>query len=101
GVLPPDASWAPSRSNRQRLAGLQARYGVQVTPVKPPLLEAASIVVLAVKLKDTQEVLDQITGTVRGEQLVISVIAGIPLATLERALRGIPVIRAKIGRAHV
>ena len=93
-VLPPGAIWATNRSNRERLAGLQARYGVQITPVKPPLLEAASIVVLAVKPKDTQEVLDQITGTVRGEQLVISVIAGIPLASLERALHGIPVIRA-------
>src|SRR5256886_17153044 len=76
------------------MAGLHAGYGAQVTPVKPPLLEAANIVVLAVKPKDTHEVLDQITGTVREEQLVISVIAGIPLASLERALGGIPVIRA-------
>src|SRR5437867_4145805 len=76
-VLPPDAIWATNRSNRERLAGLQARYGVQITPVKPPLLEAASIVVLAVKPKDTQEVLDQITVTVPENVLdVVTALSG-------------------------
>lgn len=93
-VLPPDAIWATNRSNRERLAGLQARYGIRTTPVKPPLLDAASILVLAVKPKDTQEVLDQIARAVESKHLVVSVIAGIPLASLESALRGVPVIRA-------
>lgn len=93
-VLPPGAIWATNRSNRERLAGLQARYGVRITPVKPPLLDAARVIILAVKPKDAQEVLDEIGGAVHREHLVISVIAGIPLASLEAALPDVPVIRA-------
>ncbi len=37
-VLPLDAIWATNRSNRERLAALQARYGICVTPTKPALL---------------------------------------------------------------
>lgn len=93
-VVLPGAIWATNRSNRERLAGLRSRYGIQITPVKPPLLQAAHVLILAVKPKDTQEVLDEIGPAVRSDQLVISVIAGIPLASLEGALRGLPVIRA-------
>lgn len=93
-VLPPGALWATNRSNRERLAGLQARYGVHITPVKPPLLDAARVIILAVKPKDARGVLDEIGGTVHREQLVISVIAGIPLASLEAALPQVPVVRA-------
>lgn len=93
-VLPADAIWATNRSNRERLYGLAARYAVRVTPTKPPLLDASQVLILAVKPKDVREVLDEITGRVRPEQLVISVAAGIPLNMIERALPGISVIRA-------
>jgi pyrroline-5-carboxylate reductase len=93
-VLPPDAIWATNRSNRERLAGLGARYGIRTTPAKPPLLGAANVVILAVKPKDTRDVLDEMAGAVRTDQLVISVIAGIPLSLLEPRLGAVPVIRA-------
>lgn len=93
-VLPPDAVWATNRSNRERLAALGARYGIRTTPAKPPLLDVANVVILAVKPKDTQEVLDEITGAVRADQLVLSVVAGIPLSMLEPPLGTAPVIRA-------
>lgn len=93
-VLPPEAIWATNRSNRDRLAGLGARYGIRTTPTKPPLLTEANVIMLAVKPKDTQDVLDEIAGRVRADQLVISVIAGIPLAVIEPPLGAVPVIRA-------
>ncbi len=93
-VVPPEDIWVTNRSNRERLLAVGARYGVRVTPAKDPLLHAASVLVLAVKPRDTREVLAEIAGRVRSDQLVISVIAGIPLATLEAALPGVPVVRA-------
>ncbi len=93
-VLLPDAIWATNRSNRERLAALQARYGICVTPTKPALLTASDVLILAVKPKDTRQVLAELGGKVRTNQLVISVIAGIPLAVLEATLVGVPLIRA-------
>ncbi len=93
-VLLPDAVWATNRSNRERLAALQARYSIYGTPTKPPLLAAANVLILAVKPKDTQQLLAELSGAVRADQLTISVIAGIPLAVLEAKLPGIPLIRA-------
>ncbi len=93
-VLPPSAVWATNRSNRERLTALGARYGIRTTPAKPPLLDAANVVILAVKPKDMQEVLDEIAGAVRPDQLVLSVVAGIPLSMLEPQLGTAPVIRA-------
>lgn len=86
--------WVTNRSNRQRLQAVRDQYGVRITPVKPPLLDAASILILAVKPMDMHEVLGEIEGAVRREQLVISVAAGIPLTALEHSLPGIAVIRA-------
>jgi pyrroline-5-carboxylate reductase len=93
-VVSADRIWVTNRSNRERLLGVGARYGVRVTPAKAPLLDAASVLILAVKPRDAQEVLGEMAGAVRPDQLVISVIAGLPLATLEAALPGVPVIRA-------
>ena len=93
-VLLPDAVWATNRSNRERLAALQARYSIRGTPTKPALLAASNVLILAVKPKDTLQLLAELEGTVRTDQLTISVIAGIPLAVLEAKLPGVPLIRA-------
>lgn len=92
-LVPPDRIWVTNRSNRSRLQSVEQRYGVRTTPVKSPLLNASTVLILAVKPKDVAEVLAEIRGAVRQEQLLISVAAGIPIAMLERALPGIPIIR--------
>jgi len=94
GVLPRERIWATNRSNRSRLLGLQERYGIRTTPVKPPLLAASNVLIVAVKPKDMAEVLGEIHGAVRADQLVISVAAGVPLRAIEGSLIGVPVIRA-------
>ncbi len=93
-LLPPDQIWATNRSNRDRLLALQARYGIRITPTKPPLLDAASVLIIAVKPKDMRNVFEEIGGAIRQDQLVISVAAGVPLMAIERAFARVPVIRA-------
>ncbi len=93
-LLPPNQIWVTNRSNRDRLLALQARYGVRITPTKPPLLDAANVLILAVKPKDMRGVFEEIGGAIRQDQLVISVAAGVPLMAIERALAGVPVVRA-------
>ncbi len=93
-LLLPEQIWATNRSNRERLQCLRVRYGIQITPIKPPLLEVATVVILAVKPKDMREVLEELERHVRTDQLVISVAAGIPMTAIERSLPGVPVVRA-------
>lgn len=93
GLLPPANIWVTNRSNRARLQAIGARHGVQTTREKLPLLDRSSVVIIAVKPADTATVLNELTGALRS-QLVISVVAGIPLSRLEAALPGVPVIRA-------
>lgn len=93
-LIPPTWIWVTNRSNRDRLQALQSRYGVRITSTKPPLLEAATVVILAVKPKDLPVVFDEIGGTVRHDQLVLSVAAGVPIRAIERAFPAVPVIRA-------
>lgn len=94
GILPRERIWATNRSNRPRLLGLKERYGILTTPVKPPLLDASDVLIVAVKPKDMPEVLGEIHGAVRADQLVISVAAGVPLKAIEGQLAGVPVVRA-------
>jgi len=93
-LLPPRWIWVTNRSNRDRLQAMETRYGVRITPTKPPLLEAATVLILAVKPRDLPVVFDEIRGTVRQDQLVLSVAAGVPIRAIERALPAVPVIRA-------
>ncbi len=93
-LLLPNQVWATNRSNRDRLMALETNYGIRITTTKPSLLDAATVLILAVKPKDMHDVFKEIGDTVRQDQLVISVAAGVPLTAIERALAGVPVIRA-------
>jgi len=91
---PGDRVWVTNRSNRARLEWLRVRYGVQVTDRKDELCSAAQVLVLAVKPKDVPEATEQLRPFVRPDHRVVSVVAGLTLASLERAFPGIPVVRA-------
>ncbi len=59
--------------------------------------EAASgreVVVVAVKPKDMKTLLDQIGDAISSDQVVVSLAAGVPLAAIEAALPGVPVVRS-------
>lgn len=93
-VAAPAEIWATNRSSDERLHGLRSRYGIPVTRSKAQLAAVSDVLVLAVKPKDMNAVLDELAPLVRDDQLVISVAAGIPLRTIESALPGVAVIRA-------
>jgi len=91
---PGERIWATNRSNRARLDWLQSRYGIRVTHRKDELCEASQVLVLAVKPKDVAEATAQLQPFVRPHHRLLSVVAGLTLASLERAFPGIPVVRA-------
>ncbi len=77
---------------------LEDRYGITVIPSATQLPSDASLVILAVKPQVLPSVLEELASSpafTEGRPLVISIAAGISIASLEEALpRAVPVIRA-------
>lgn len=84
-----------NRQNEQRLKQLTELYGVVTTgdpAEKERLLAAADIVVLAMKPKDARSALDAVKNLFRPDQLLISVIAGLSIETIENIIGVRPAI---------
>ncbi|MFS0722595.1 pyrroline-5-carboxylate reductase [Paenibacillus sp. 1P07SE] len=78
-----------NRSNEERLHELRERYGV-VTPSadneKREALRQADIIFLAVKPKDAQDAILSLRDVVSSGQMIVSVIAGLSIRTIEQLL---------------
>lgn len=86
-----------NRSNQERLTELQNQYDVIIgidDEQKQDLLTSASIIVLAMKPKDAGEALKALGPKLKSDQLIVSVIAGLSIETVQ-ALLG---VKAPIAR---
>ncbi|MGN7455723.1 pyrroline-5-carboxylate reductase [Paenibacillus pasadenensis] len=91
-LCPPEQIGMFNRSGGQRLADLRALYGVTTaeTPEdKDRLLAEADVVILSMKPKDAEEALRSVAATLRPGQLIVSMIAGLSIRTIQ-ALLGQP-----------
>ena len=77
-----------------RVRELQYSTGVTATMSPGDGARGKDVILIAVKPKDVPTVLLEIAPIVDESQTVISIAAGVPLATFESALPGVPVIRA-------
>jgi pyrroline-5-carboxylate reductase len=78
-----------------RLAELEASYGVRTSLDNAVAISGADVIVLAVKPQDTDALLSSISAHVIPEQVVLSVVAAIPIAAIESRLDElVPVVRA-------
>ncbi|MCM3040082.1 pyrroline-5-carboxylate reductase [Paenibacillus motobuensis] len=78
-----------NRSNQERLAFLTNQYGVVTSnqeEQKNKLLSEASIIVLAMKPKDAKEAITAIAPHLSEKQLLVSVIAGLSIETIQKLL---------------
>lgn len=78
-----------NRSNQERLAFLSKQYGVVTAhdeDSKQQHLQQASIIVLAMKPKDAGEALGALGPLLREDQLVVSLIAGLSISTMQALL---------------
>ncbi len=77
-----------------RLKFLQQQYGIQLSANAATLAADCGLIILAVKPQTMDRVLDTIHSHLTHKPLVISIAAGIPLATLAAALPDhVPIIR--------
>jgi pyrroline-5-carboxylate reductase len=81
-------------------ACLSQDFGITATPDNLEAIEAATLIVLAVKPQDAAAVLHPLAGLLRQQRpIVLSVAAGLRIATLERWCgAGVPLVRAMPNR---
>jgi pyrroline-5-carboxylate reductase len=87
GVVPPDAIWA-SDVRAERLQELERKYGIQVARGNLDVIRAVDVVILAVKPQIMAAVTREIGPALTRRQLVISLAAGVPAATIRAGLGG-------------
>jgi len=78
----------------ERRQALAERYGILTTEDNREAVSGAEIVLLAVKPQTLPEVLPALRGAISPEALVLSVMAGVPIATLRSGLEHEAIIRA-------
>jgi len=77
-----------------RLDYLEGTYGVQLSQGIPALAADSTVIILAVKPQIMSAVLKELHSSISPGQLVISIAAGIPMATLAKGLpEGLPIVR--------
>jgi pyrroline-5-carboxylate reductase len=92
-IITPDKITVGEPTEKRR-ADLAARYGIHVTANNRDAARAGNIIVLAIKPQVLARVLPELKGTLRADQLVISIIAGGRLATLSEGLAHHAIVRA-------
>jgi pyrroline-5-carboxylate reductase len=94
GWRKPSEIVATARSDA-RLEEMRERYGVEATRSNVDAARDASVVVIAVKPQDIEELLRELAGALAPKQTVLSIAAAIPTGLIERHLGAqIPVVRA-------
>ncbi len=84
-ALPRTGLWVfDPNKKRQRL--LQKKYGVRLAQDNAEVVGRCSIIILAVKPQILADILQEISPTLKGSHLVISIAAGIDTASLRRPL---------------
>jgi pyrroline-5-carboxylate reductase len=79
---------------RERRADLAKRFGVKALASNAEAAKGAHVVVLSVKPQVLPAVLRELRGQLKAEQLVLSIVAGAPLAVLREGLDHAAVVRA-------
>lgn len=83
-----------NRKNQERLSYINENYGVHCTTDKEKACQDADIIILAMKPKDLEASLSTVKAYFNENQLIISVLAGIPTESIENNIGlKIPVIR--------
>jgi pyrroline-5-carboxylate reductase len=92
GWDPEDLTLAARRQERAREA--EFHTGITTTLDSAEAAAGKRVIVVAVKPKDVPALLAQVAGVITPEQVVVSLAAGITVATFEEALPGVPIVRS-------
>lgn len=96
-IADPNKIYVTNRGDRAKLEKIRQRYGVQIAlepETKERFIREADLIVIAMKPKDVAEALTPLRPLFSESQLLVSVIAGLSIETLETMLPGgMPIVR--------
>jgi len=92
GWDPEDLALAVRRPERVR--DLEHTTGIVPSASLGEAANGRDVLIIAVKPKDVPTVLEAISDTVTPDQVVVSIVAGVPVAVFEDGLPGVPIVRA-------
>ena len=92
-VVNPENIMVGNRSNKERLELLQKKYSVLPLDSYEQLNEA-NIIILAMKPKDVHEAMKTIKSSIHPNTIILSILAGISMSTIEEGLGKRPIARA-------
>ncbi|MGZ9584092.1 pyrroline-5-carboxylate reductase [Paenibacillus marinisediminis] len=95
-VTIPDCIHMLNRSNKERLVYLNGQYGVKTSnddETKARWLHEADVIVLLMKPKDAFAALKELRPLLRPETLIVSAVAGLSIAAIQRILGHVSVVR--------
>jgi pyrroline-5-carboxylate reductase len=79
----------------ERAAALAAKFGIQVTTDNRSAVRHADIVLLCIKPQALGDLVEELAGELRADQLIISIAASVPTAYIEKRLSAaVAVVRA-------
>ncbi|WNS74137.1 pyrroline-5-carboxylate reductase [Bacillus sp. DTU_2020_1000418_1_SI_GHA_SEK_038] len=98
--------WVTNKADQEKLTELQNHYGVQTTYNLKEIFQDTDIVFLAMKPKDAAEAISRIKDYLTEEILVISVLAGVSIRSVEKLIgkplaivRAMPNTSAAVGKS--
>ncbi|MEH7124422.1 pyrroline-5-carboxylate reductase [Bacillus sp. JJ1773] len=87
--------WVTNKADQEKLTELQNRYGVQSTYQLDEIFQDTDMVFLAMKPKDAADAISRIKNYLTEEILVISVLAGVGISSIEKlAEKPLSIVRA-------
>ncbi|MBM7572498.1 pyrroline-5-carboxylate reductase [Aquibacillus albus] len=92
--LKPEQINVTNKSSKDKLDRLHQKYGVVGSANKEAVIKDADVIVLSMKPKDVTESLKEIKAYIKPEQLVVSILAGVPTDYISQELNSAtPVVR--------
>ena len=94
-----NAGWAPDQvtaadTEQSKLDSLGEALRIHTSADAAEAVVGRDVVVVVVKPNQVAAVIERLDGVISDSQVILSVAAGVPTATYERRLAGIPVVRA-------
>lgn len=104
-ILKPEEISVMNKSDKERLEFLKDEYGVKIIQKEKKELKQADFILLAMKPKDVSAALTDIKDKLSDKTVILSVVAGVSIGTIQKYVGNLPVARAmpntsaKIGKS--